>query len=199
MTMRGLLRGLFLFSLFFVFLSGCSGKKMSAADGSQTLYTRYNIHVQDRLHRNGDHLYRASYANYTDPGQGHIIIPAGSKIEIRRISGREFRFLVPAKNMVVRFEFNERRMGMDVNRYIQKITSPSPVSLNELSALDRKGVAQGKAFIGMSRQGVMTALGYPAAHRTPSLSASTYVYWTNRFGTIAVEFNRNGKVKKVIQ
>lgn len=176
-------------------LLGCGGMKPALA--GDVLYTRYNIHVQDQTRRNGEHLYRASYANYTDPGSGHIIIPADSKIKITKVTRKEFRFLVPAKGIEVRFEYQEPRMGMSVNAYLQKITSPTPVSLEGFSKVDRRGIAQGKALVGMSRKGVMTALGYPATHRTPSLDASTYIYWTNRFGTIAVEFDKDGKVKKV--
>jgi hypothetical protein len=176
-------------------LLGCGGMKSALA--GDLLYTRYNIHVQDQTRRNGEHLYRASYANYTDPGSGHIVIPADSKIKIVKATRKAFEFLVPAKGIKVLFEYNARRMGMSVNAYLQKITSSTPVSLEGFSKVDRRGITQGKALVGMSRKGVMTALGYPATHRTPSLDASTYIYWTNRFGTLAVEFGKDGKVEKV--
>jgi hypothetical protein len=60
-----------------------------------------------------------------------------------------------------------------------------------------KGIEEGKAYPGMTREGILTALGYPATHRTPSLDAGTWVYWTNRFGTLAVEFDAKGNVTKV--
>ena len=183
------------FLLAAVFLFGCAGKNAKASNSG--LYLRYNIHVQNKVRRNGDHIYSASYANYTDPGSGHIIIPAGSKIEIKHVSSREFSFLAPQKGIKVKFEYSVQRMGMSVKEYIQKITSPTPVSLAGFSKVDRNGIAQGKALVGMTRAGVMTALGYPAAHRTPSLDASTYIYWTNRFGTVAVKFDNQGKVKKI--
>lgn len=181
--------------LMFSLLPGCAGKPPAFARG--TLHNRYNIHVQDRIRRNGAHIYQASYANYTDPGSGHIIIPADSKIKILKVTRREFEFLVPAKGIKVLFLYDARRMGMNINEYLRKITSPTPVSLAGFSKLDRRGITQGKALVGMSRKGIMTALGYPATHRTPSLDASTYVYWTNRYGTIAVDFDAHGKVKRI--
>jgi hypothetical protein len=51
----------------------------------------------------------------------------------------------------------------------------------------------------MSRKGVMVALGYPAAHRTPSLDSNSWTYWTNRFKTIVVEFDAKGLVAEVRQ
>ncbi len=107
-------------------------------------------------------------------------------------------FHVPDKNINVQFEFHETRMGMKTQEYLDKITSPRPVSYARLSNLDRKGIAEGKAFVGMSREGVMAALGYPAVHRTPSLDSPTYIYWTNRFGTMAVNFDAKGKVASII-
>lgn len=193
---------LFQFAVLFfasAILYGCGGKRAEVASNSfdGPIYTRYNIHVQEQARRNGDLVYRASYANYTDPGSGHIIIPAGSKIEITKTNRKEFNFRVPEKDIEVAFEYHEPRMGMSVGEYIKKITSEAPVSTADLSKTDRQGIAEGKALVGMSREGVMTALGYPAAHRTPSLDASTYVYWTNRFKTVGVDFDANGKVKNV--
>ncbi len=164
---------------------------------SATRYTRFNIHVQAKLGRGGSEVYNASYANYTDPGQGHLVIPAGSRITILKKNRKLFRFRVEEEQKVVDFLFHAPRMQMKVGDYIEKITSPKPVSLAGFSKIDQKGIAAGKAYVGMSRDGVLTALGYPATHRTPSLAASTWVYWTNRYGTIGVDFDARGNVKAI--
>jgi len=169
----------------------------SAHATAKSVFTRYNIHVQEKTSRNGDHSYNASYANYTNPGAGHLIIPAGTKVTILQKNSRGFCFRVEKDNKVVNFDFHESRMKMHIGEYLDLITSPEPVSLSHFSAVDRKGIAEGQAIAGMSREGVMAALGYPATHRTPSLDASTWVYWTNRFGTIAVKFNAQGKVESI--
>ena len=160
-------------------------------------YTKYNIHANGKVNWRGEMIYKASYANYTQPPDLHKIIPAGSKILITDRSRKEFEFDVVDESIKVYFEFHAPRMQMNVDEYIDLITSPSPISLAGLSDVDRKGVKDGKASIGMSKDGVLTALGYPAKHRTPSLDAPTWVYWTNRFGTIEVDFDNQGKVKAV--
>jgi hypothetical protein len=160
----------------------------------QSLFTRYNIHVQERQSRNGDSVYKASYANYVDPGEGHQIIPAGSKIEITDKNRKGFTFQVDSDKKSVTFEFHASRMQMSVDEYIDLITSPEPVSFAHLSKLDNKGRAEGRVFEGMSKKGVLAAFGYPAVHRTPSLDSSTWVYWANRFRTIGVDFNSKGVV-----
>ena len=156
-------------------------------------YNKYNIHAQTK---DGVKA-KASYANYTNPGEGHVILPPGTELTITDKSRKSFTFTYDAGQKKVKYEFHQSRMGMSLDEYLDKITAKQPPSLDELSKLDRQGVAEGRALVGMSREGVMTALGYPATHRTPSLEASTWIFWKNRFSTLAVEFDDAGKVKDV--
>ncbi len=156
-------------------------------------YTKFNVHTQSKTGSTAN----ASYANYTNPGVGHVIVPAGTQIVIIKKSRKKFVFTYDDGGKKVTFEYHQPRMGMSLDEYLDKITSLEPTSSAGLSPLDRKGVAAGKALVGMSREGVMTALGYPAAHRTPSLDMPTWVYWVNRFKTLAVEFDDRGKVVNV--
>ena len=41
----------------------------------------------------------------------------------------------------------------------------------------------------MNREQVLMSLGYPPAHRTPSLDGPTWTYWANRFATFMVHFD----------
>ncbi|GAB4554747.1 MAG: hypothetical protein Tsb0017_07200 [Geothermobacteraceae bacterium] len=174
-------------AFFVLFLSA------SAISAKEYRYLKVNIHAQAKTAK----VARASYANYTNPGAGHIIIPVGTKVLIKDKSRKRIVFSYDDDKKEIIFEYHAPRMGMNVDQYLEKITSPNPVSLEGFSELDRKGIAEGKALAGMTREGVMAALGYPAAHRTPSLDAPTWIYWTNRFGTLAVDFDKNGKVQDV--
>lgn len=181
--------------LFILFIALILAPTVFAA--SPSMFTRYNIHVQERFKRSGEPVYKASYANYTNPGEGHLIVPAGSKISILKKSRKSFQFQVEGEKKIVLFEYHEPRMKMSVDAYIALITSSQPVSFKKLSKIDNKGRSEGKAFVGMSREGVKTALGYPAAHRTPELDASTWIYWADKFRTIAVHFNKMGRVDAI--
>ena len=156
-------------------------------------FNKYNIHTQGKDATN----FKASYANYTDPGTGHVIIPVGTEIQVTKQGWRGFVFTYDSGSKKVTFEYQKKRMGMGMDEYIELITSLNPVSYSGLSKQDRKGIADGKAYKGMTRKGVMAALGYPAVHKTPSLDAKTWVYWANRFKTIAVDYDDHGKVSRV--
>jgi hypothetical protein len=175
---------------FFVALAGCGG---SAHNGDTVApkFLRNNIHAQQNMKE-----LKASYANWTDPGPGHVIVPVNTPVTIRTVR-RGLVIVTQDTNKTIYFEFDEVRMGMSNEQYIDIITSPQPVNLDSFSAADRKGINAGKAHVGMTKEGVRIALGYPALHRTASLDASTWYYWTNRWRSIAVESDDTGKASRV--
>jgi len=195
MNSRRMIRSFFLPVLLGTMMLGIFSGPVDAGD--RIVYNKYNIHVQDQIDRKGNHHYAASYANYTDPGAGHMIIPAGTPLIVKKKSRKEIVFLTQKDNLRIEFEYHEPRMGMSVDKYLELITSSEPTSLSKFSGADLKGIEGGKAQVGMTKEGILTALGYPAAHRTPSLDAGTWIYWTNRFGTLSVDFDAKGKVTKV--
>lgn len=175
---------------------------LALAEGS-VVHTRYNIHVEKRFKNNGEAVYTGSYAGYVNPPTGeHIILPPNTKIipiNQRKLFTKKYAFDVVDQGYTVSFEFDAKRMGMDYDQYMTMITSPQPVSLAGLNPTDRKGIAEGRAFVGMTKQGVLAALGYPAAHKTPSLDENAWIYWKDRFRTLRVEFSPSGTVSQVVE
>jgi hypothetical protein len=191
--------------LVLLFTWGCSqSKSVGTKDAAplppdMTVFLKNNIHVQMRTDRKGREVYRASYANFTDPGQGHMIIPVNTPVTIRTAGswrGKEI-LITTADGKEIHFEFNSRNMKMKPEEYFNIITSPRKTNLNRFSSIDRKGIASGRPYVGMSKNGIQTALGFPAVHRTPSLTDNIWTYWTNRFVTTAVEFDARGKVTQI--
>ena len=174
--------GFFFFMVIFCLFTG------HVFAGKEVVYLKNNIHYQD-----GQKDAKASYANYTDPGAGHEILPVNTPVIIGKWR-RGFLITNTENNKQIYFEFNGRNMNMSVEEYLEKITSPAPEPMDHLSDLDTKGIAEGRAYIGMTKNGVRMAMGYPATHRTPSLDANTWIYWTNRFRSVAIEFDDLGTV-----
>ncbi|WP_034763931.1 hypothetical protein [Chrysiogenes arsenatis] len=174
-------------AFFLIFMIVFSG----ASFASDVLYTKVNIHTQFAVDRSGERAFKASYANYTDPGSGHHVFPAGTAITVKSHSRKHIDIYTQEENSYIQFEYHEPRMGMKAQEYLALITSTTPVNYNHLSAIDQQGIREGKAFIGMSKEGVMAALGYPAAHKTPRLESKAWIYWTNRFKTLVLTFDDN--------
>ncbi len=168
---------------------------------AETRYLKNNIHYQARPDRGGRMVYNASYANYVDPGAGHEILPVNSEVDIsissRRFRGRSLVIIDAKSGRTIHFEYNERNMRLPMQEYIDLISSTKKISLNHLSAKDGKGIKDGRAYIGMTKDGIRMALGYPAKHRTPSLDNYEWVYWIDRFRTMLVRFNNKGVVTEI--
>lgn len=179
-------------ALCFVF-TGCGGvtRYVVAGNESKPLYLQNNIHVQEK-----EGHYKGSYANWTEPPSGHIFIPVNSVVEVE-YDRRGFYIIEKRTGRTLEMEYDEDRMKISIDQYLKYIVSPSPVNLEVFSEIDRKGIGDGKAFTGMSKNGVRIALGYPARHRTLSLDSNTWVYWRGRFGTRAIDFDNAGKVEHI--
>jgi hypothetical protein len=52
-----------------------------------------------------------------------------------------------------------------------------------------KQIQQGIVEPGMTKQEVLMALGYPPAHRTPSIEQPIWTYWRNRWDVFMVYFD----------
>ncbi len=179
--------------LCFVVVACCSCASDEASSQAQDdgVYTRYNLHyVAERG------TIKGSFANWTD-WPGHGFVPYNSKVRVEGWSNR-IRFETDT-GLVIMFEINPGRMGMSSLEYIALITSPTPVTYENLSDVDRQGIQAGKAMVGMSKEGVKIALGYPAKHRTPSLEDNRWTYWRGRHDTYVVEFDTGGKVTSITQ
>jgi hypothetical protein len=186
--------GLIAFSQLLIMIAlGCGSAppKTDQTSLENPLFLQNNIHAQS-----GSSDTKASYANWTDTGSGHIIITVNTPVEIGR-----FRRGFSIKNLndgrIIYFEYNSTNMGMSAQQYIGLVASPEKVNLDQLSEIDQKGIKSGKAFVGMSKAGIKIALGYPATHRTPSLENNSWVYWQNRWKTKVIEFDTEGKVNNI--
>lgn len=191
MYQKKLLIGISLLIALSMGVAGCGGSSSQRFDAQSVLYLKNNIHVQENERREC----RASYANWTNPGKGHVIVPVNTPVTIGNFR-RGFAITTQAGYTIL-FEYDDKNMGMSSEQYIALITSPQPVPLNNLSEINLKGIKDGKAYLGMTKGGVKIALGYPAVHRTPSLDNNTWIYWTNRFKSISIEFNEKGIAKKI--
>lgn len=180
-----------LLSLFLMLNCSTGTDVMDDIDMESVVYLKNNIHAQQGLKDA-----KASYANWTNPGAGHVIIPVNTPITIGKFK-RGFEIHNQDNGMVIYFEYHPTNMGMSLSEYLQLITSQTPVSLDGFSQTDLKGIKEGKAYIGMTKEGIRIALGYPARHRTFSLDKNTWIYWQNRFTTLAVEFDDSGKVIQI--
>lgn len=165
--------------------------------GQAIVYLKSNIHGTER-YKGSTRTLRASYANYIGEYNNHAVIPVNTPVEITKVKKNGIYMTSAVDGTKITFEYNAKNMaGVSSEEYVAYITSAKKTSLKSLSPIDQKGIKDGKAYVGMSKEAVRIALGYPALHRTPSLKVDTWTYWKNRFATGTVEFDAGGRVKSV--
>jgi hypothetical protein len=69
--------------------------------------------------------------------------------------------------------------------------------MDGLSKADQDGIRDYRPAVGMTRDGILFAMGRPPYHVNPDLNSKSWVYWRNRFVRTAIDFDDNGVVVQV--
>jgi hypothetical protein len=159
-------------------LCACASQLTGEDEYRQTVFLKYNLRYD--MNRK-----TASCVNH----QNGALVPAGSKITIL---GHDEKLITlqTEDGTTIRLQYRSNYTGMQPDKWIQQVTALSDPSgeWKNFTELERKGIRTGKALIGMRKKAVIVALGYPPAHKTPSLELDRWTYWSNRFVTFGVRF-----------
>lgn len=138
------------------------------------------------LHPDGSKL---STVNYQRGG----LIPLCTKVRIDDQSRKAMRFTTLEDGR--EYVYVRHGSNSDFEGHLAKVFGTTCARDREsgLAAIDRQGIREGKALVGMTKDGVVLAIGYPPEHKTPSLDGDAWRYWTTRFGQMVVTFE-NGHV-----
>ncbi len=180
-----------------VALVGCKTIGPSMMGNNKTLYTKYNTHYYSR---GNDDI--ANIRQYVAAGKNSIL-PYNTPVYVYkyrngfalRMENKDYKTSKQAQGRYsndgsaaygpyispyvrVYFEYeNGLANGVSIEDYLALITSTTPVKYEEFSAIDKKGIADGKAYEGMTKNSVLIALGYPAPSNTSSLKNNKWCYW----------------------
>lgn len=151
------------------------------------LYAQVNLHPDEKRAQ----LYAA---NFLQAG----LIPAGSEIEVLSLNDKHFEFALVSSGKVYDYA-NHQQANEDFKAHLARVFGPSWDSsvLVNLGAKDREGVETGTVCVGMSREAVILALGYPPRLENPSLKADSWKYWRSRFDTMVVSFGDDDMVSGI--
>lgn len=132
---------------------------------------------------------------YTLNYQREGFIPVCSEVRLDDRNKKRLRFKVLHSGR--HYQLYRHKAYTDLPGYIAKHFGTRCPNTQALPELDRKGIERGKALVGMSKVAVIQALGYPPPHRTYSTDLDDWRYWINRFNTMVVTFDVDGRVKRI--
>ncbi|MGD8280688.1 MAG: hypothetical protein PVF69_06005 [Gemmatimonadota bacterium] len=162
------------FALVCILLStfSCGGARV-AVDTQQTYYLQYNL----RAH--GREITSINEFRY------QTVVPMCTPVKLIAARGR--RIVFDALGQRYRYTIHRSSRIPLMTHLNRTFASPCP-DISTMSAIDQQGIRTATPLVGMSKQGVVFALGYPPDHKTPTLDQSPWTYWGLR-GEVQVHFN----------
>lgn len=168
------------------------GALWAAAAGAADIKEGDKLQTLSNLHHEKNTI---QSINYQLPGH----IPVCSDVTVKKVGKGSLVFDYAGADY--EFVLDKHTKGADVSlqQAAQAYLGPKcdQAKMKTLSKVDQEGISSGRAQVGMTREGVLLAMGRPPFHANPSLDVPEWMYWRNRFGRMAVQFDDKGKVVNV--
>ena len=152
---------------------GCGGARYVVEGGGPT-YLMTNLHPDARR--------RMTSLNATSP-RGGTLLPICTPVTLERINGRTIIFRADTTGLRYIYQLH-RSTRAPIEEHVQRYFGTQCPNMAAMTPEDQAGIQNGQVYQGMTKQGVIMAIGYPPEHQTPTLEADTWTYWAtgnNRF------------------
>jgi len=135
--------------------------------------------------------------NYQLPG----LLPVCSEITVTKVSSRKLTFTWQGVQYEMGYEKYTQQVGVSFQQAVLTYfgSACDKAKMQKLGPADQEGIRTGQPAAGMTRDGVLFAMGRPPIHANPDLNAPQWRYWRNRYVTQSIEFDAQGKVSRVVQ
>ena len=130
-----------------------------------------------------------------------MIIPAGTKVKILRCSGAKIRFVDEDNGVTYDYVHSKKHSRIKLkelfSRYFSKENVMAPGgAFSAFTKEEQENIKEGEITMGMSKDAVLMAYGYPPSHKTLNLSSDTWTYWVSRASRVEVYF-KDGVVTEI--
>lgn len=168
-------------------LMATSAQAQLFEEGS-TVVTLSNLHYQ----AGETELYSLNY-------QLPAMLPICTEATVVKRKKKQVTLSINSVEYTLKFDKHSRKAGLSFDNVLDNYFGESCEAdkVEQLSEIDRKGIRAGLPYEGMSKQGILYAMGRPPQHATPSLDSDMWMYWLNRFKRQAIHFDENGLVERI--
>lgn len=154
-------------------------EKISPEIGS-SYFTRYNVWVEKE---------KSLTTNYS---RGELI-PFNTKVTLDAISAKKIVLNIDGRKITI---VNVRKHTQrNTTEIASELLSANAISLSGVSESLQADMLSGVLRLGMSKDQALMTRGYPPRHKTPTIKANHWVYWTSRFVQRTVVFE-GGKLTR---
>lgn len=116
------------------------------------------------------------------------LVPINSQVTVVSISGKRM-VLRLADGEKIKVENVEKYSKRSMTTFSRDLLAPNPVPVEKFGGAIADAIKSGVLKLGMTKEQVVMARGYPPGHKTPSLDNDTWIYWSSRFVTDTIEFS----------
>ena len=166
----------------FVILGLCTPVNVNAIDPTDKIYfTKANI-----WYVHPEKIYSTNYHEGS-------ILPVGTKVKIAKFSKDKIKFVVDQGKGVFTYIRISRHCTISreelFERYfsVQSVMAPGG-PFHKLTKKEQANIKNGTISLGMRKEAVLMAYGYPPSHKTPTLSSNVWVYWEGRRRKVNIFF-----------
>ncbi len=146
-----------------------------------------------------EQIYFVQHSFYADRGK-HIttnyhmgtVIPVNTKAKIMDLGRKKMTIELPdLGNTEIKIENVEKHTKKSMEEIKDRMLGKTPVDLKKFSKETQEAIKNGQIRLGMTKEEVLLAYGYPPAHATPSTDSNQWTYWKNRFNRVVLDFQGN--------
>jgi hypothetical protein len=134
--------------------------------------------------------------NYQQAG----LIPVCSDVTVVKSGKKKLTFEYMGQEFEIGYEGYTEKAGVSFQEAVAKLyfgKSCDKAKLKSLGKIDQEGIRTGQPKVGMTRDGVLFAMGRPPLHANLDLGLGAWHYWRNRYGKLVVNFGDDGKVASI--
>jgi hypothetical protein len=126
-----------------------------------------------------------------------VLLPINSKVTLLDINRKVIKVHLEDFGHDLLIKNAAKHVGGDAFYYFGKLFDRQKVNLNKFTKKERANIKKGKVAVGMRKDAVIAAIGYPPTHQTPSLEYNNWTYWKTRWGDKFIVYFKNGRVTRI--
>ena len=122
-----------------------------------------------------------------------LYVPPGTEVKVTQVKGSRAWLVI--NGVTVEIVNYDKFTNLDTEGFLDRLLSASPVT-PKVSDKYKINLKTGQPSIGMTKDEVITVIGYPPIHQTYSLDQPKWKYWWSRFNAKNLIFE-NGVLKTI--
>ncbi|ASR42934.1 hypothetical protein BEN78_05605 [Xanthomonas citri pv. mangiferaeindicae] len=164
---------------------------LAACATSASAESKYDGYLCCNLRSDGSWISDSNYAE-----NGKRVIPAGTPASVTGHGRYRVNVRIDGQRQSIGNDYS-RDLDLDTfaRRYV--VTEDPAAKIASWPAKVQEAVRRAKITPGMTREQVITSLGYPISSENPDLEAPLWRYWLSSFAEFQVLFDGSGRVRDI--